>query len=597
MAKPNRKKKEEEPKQESRKEQRLRRRDRERNRKVTLIVGGALAVALVFVLIGTINELLIKPRSVLARVEGQPIVTQEFWDQTRLRKSELEEQLAQLEFFSAQFGGQDFFGSQIAQLRATLNSPLSLGTQVINEMIEDRVIRLRADELGVSVSDAEVEEFLREEVAARQNALTVPQATATAEAQANATATAASFTPTPAPTQPAAEEGEESEGDEPEEAAEESLGLDTPESDPFAPTPRPVLDDNIYQLGLQERADQLRPLGISLDEYREVIRARLLRDKMVEAIGSQEVEATEEQVLVRHILIRVDEDLTGLQSIPEIVIGGEDDEALTADEAAEDVAEDVAEEAAGEAAEEATAAPQAEAETTAETTAESEATATPAPESETDAETDAETEAETAAESAAEEATATPAAEEEASPEATATTAPEEEAEAETASEEADLSAETEAEADADLFEFDTDDFFAFEEQFLSDEEALALITELRQRILDGESFADLAQEYSDDTGSGLNGGLLDWAGRGQYVIEFEEAAFSLPVGELSEPVRTQFGYHLLLVEDRDNERPKDENQLRNEWRQVFELWLSQQVLEADIQRPQNLPARLPSGL
>jgi parvulin-like peptidyl-prolyl isomerase len=83
-----------------------------------------------------------------------------------------------------------------------------------------------------------------------------------------------------------------------------------------------------------------------------------------------------------------------------------------------------------------------------------------------------------------------------------------------------------------------------------ADAEALAQIEQIRARIEAGEAFADVAMEVSQDTGSGANGGDLGWFGRGQMVSEFEEAAFSLEVGELSQPIKTDFGYHLILVDE-----------------------------------------------
>jgi peptidyl-prolyl cis-trans isomerase C len=71
----------------------------------------------------------------------------------------------------------------------------------------------------------------------------------------------------------------------------------------------------------------------------------------------------------------------------------------------------------------------------------------------------------------------------------------------------------------------------------------------LREEIVSGVSFADVANRVSKCP-SGRNGGDLGFFGRGQMVIEFEEAAFSLPLNEVSEPIQTQFGWHLLVVTD-----------------------------------------------
>lgn len=85
----------------------------------------------------------------------------------------------------------------------------------------------------------------------------------------------------------------------------------------------------------------------------------------------------------------------------------------------------------------------------------------------------------------------------------------------------------------------------------LAPEEALARAEALRQRILKGEDFAAVARAESDDTGSGKSGGDLGSFGRGRMIAEFEDAVFSLPVGEISQPVKTQFGYHIIQVQER----------------------------------------------
>jgi peptidyl-prolyl cis-trans isomerase C len=82
----------------------------------------------------------------------------------------------------------------------------------------------------------------------------------------------------------------------------------------------------------------------------------------------------------------------------------------------------------------------------------------------------------------------------------------------------------------------------------LTDEEALAKANELHKRILAGEDFATLAKTESDDTSSS-NGGSLGSFSRGHMVPSFEQAAFKLKPGEVSEPVKSQFGYHIIKVE------------------------------------------------
>ena len=69
----------------------------------------------------------------------------------------------------------------------------------------------------------------------------------------------------------------------------------------------------------------------------------------------------------------------------------------------------------------------------------------------------------------------------------------------------------------------------------------------IREEILAGKDFAEAAREVSLCP-SGKQGGDLGYFGRGQMVPEFDTAAFSLPVGVVSEPIKTQFGWHLLVV-------------------------------------------------
>ncbi|KAF2077173.1 hypothetical protein CYY_001494 [Polysphondylium violaceum] len=64
-----------------------------------------------------------------------------------------------------------------------------------------------------------------------------------------------------------------------------------------------------------------------------------------------------------------------------------------------------------------------------------------------------------------------------------------------------------------------------------------------------GKSFSDAAQNYSED--KARQGGSLGWIGRGDMIGAFTERAFNQPVGVMSEPFKTQFGYHVILVEDR----------------------------------------------
>ncbi len=117
--------------------------------------------------------------------------------------------------------------------------------------------------------------------------------------------------------------------------------------------------------------------------------------------------------------------------------------------------------------------------------------------------------------------------------------------------------------------------------EILSEEEAKIRLLEFRQRIQDGESFDRLARLYSVDYGSGAEGGDIGWMEKGDTVKEYQEVADRLKIGEISQPFRSQFGWHLLEVTDRrtvdetaESSREKIYSQLlQQKQREVFDVW------------------------
>jgi peptidyl-prolyl cis-trans isomerase D len=118
-------------------------------------------------------------------------------------------------------------------------------------------------------------------------------------------------------------------------------------------------------------------------------------------------------------------------------------------------------------------------------------------------------------------------------------------------------------------------------EHILVDTEELA--RDIYQRLKDGENWDLMAATYSTDTSNKNDGGDLGWFARGQMVTEFEDVAFSLPVGEISEPVQTQFGWHIIRVlghEDRSVSAATCD-QLKAD---AFQKWLDQVRAESKIE-------------
>jgi parvulin-like peptidyl-prolyl isomerase len=113
---------------------------------------------------------------------------------------------------------------------------------------------------------------------------------------------------------------------------------------------------------------------------------------------------------------------------------------------------------------------------------------------------------------------------------------------------------------------------------------------EVVARINGGEDFADVAREVSTDTGTAGTGGDLGWFPRGIMVAPFEEAAFSLEVGVVSEPVQSEFGWHIIKVLEKEEDRPialATRQQLQSG---VFVDWLTERRNESDIESDTDMP-------
>lgn len=121
----------------------------------------------------------------------------------------------------------------------------------------------------------------------------------------------------------------------------------------------------------------------------------------------------------------------------------------------------------------------------------------------------------------------------------------------------------------------------------MTDDIAKQRLLQVRERIVQGgESFSDLAKRFSND-GSAPQGGSLGWLNPGESVPQFEKVMKSLKVGEVSEPVQTQFGWHLIVVDERRNQDMADQFQ-RNQVRQRIFVQRSEAAYEAWLQQARN---------
>ncbi len=390
-------------------------RERERARRLTIIVGAVVGLVVLVLVAGLLYQTVVIPNSTVAKVNSDRISTGDLWKLARFDQYQRTSQLQSLLQYQNQIdpgGAQGFFTSQIQQLRSELVNSEGLTNRVLEQMIEETLLRQVAAANNITVSDAEVQAQLESLVAAQQSFVTESQATATAEALAVATATPS---PTPSPT--------------PTSTVASTLTVATVAPQPTATVH--VQTATEFESGLKQLLDNVsQGAGISTAQartlYTSLIRADILRTKMTEQLGDQ-MPTSGEQIHARHILVSVASDAS------------EEDSAA-----------------------------------------------------------------------------------------------------------------------------------------------ALSKAISLTQRLRAGEDFAALAAQYSDDTGSGQQGGDLGFFPRGQMVSEFEDVAFSLPIGEISDPVKSQFGYHIIEVLEQQPGNPN------------ITAWLQEQKAAAQIVRSLT-SARLPN--
>ena len=88
-----------------------------------------------------------------------------------------------------------------------------------------------------------------------------------------------------------------------------------------------------------------------------------------------------------------------------------------------------------------------------------------------------------------------------------------------------------------------------------AEKEAIRQLEAIRQKVEQGEDFAALAKQYSQDPGSSAHGGELGWVEKGMLVPEYEETMLAIQPGKISVPVKTKFGYHLIRLQEIDGEQ------------------------------------------
>ncbi len=288
--------------------------ERERRQRRYVLITTAVVALLVVGLVaaGVINETVIKPRQPVARVGDDTISRREFATTARFQRFQLVDrfqrtvELAQLLAGDPQ--SEQMFNQQLQQIQTTLNDPATLGRQVLEALVDDRLVRQEAARRGITVTADEVEQAYRERifqfypngtptptVTPTSGPTDVPSATPTVDPTRAATLTAApTLTPTATltPTETLAPTATSTPGPSPTPSAT------------FTPRPSatPFTAEGYATLAAQYQGDLWREARVSQPDIRHLLETQLLREKLEAAMGA-EVSATAEQVHARHILV------------------------------------------------------------------------------------------------------------------------------------------------------------------------------------------------------------------------------------------------------------------------------------------------------
>lgn len=296
----------------------------QRMQRLVWIGVGVVAAALVLILgYAGLDVLVLQPAQPVARVGDVNITTAQFQRAVRYRRLQLVDNYLQgLSFIQANPQFQQFFESQLQQIQAQLSDSTTLGRTVLNELIDDQLIRQEATRRGLSVSAAEVEASLQASAGFFPNGQPTPTTTPTdlptyAPPTVNPTVVAA-WTPTPTVTPTAT-------------LTPTATATPGPSATPFPtstpePTATPLSTQAYGELYATRVAVVRQEVNLDEAEFRRYTESQLYRDKLQAVLGA-DVPATEEKVHARHILV-ADEAL--IKTIQERLQAGELWDALAA---------------------------------------------------------------------------------------------------------------------------------------------------------------------------------------------------------------------------------------------------------------------------
>lgn len=292
--------------------------ERERRQRRYILLSSLVVLVLVFGLVGygILEQSVLQPLQPVAKVNGASISTKDFQATVKYSRQSIISQYIQTYQFAQYFGSdpnsQNYFSSSLQQIAAQL-SPADLGKQVLDNMVDDELIKQEAKRRNISVSDEELNKTLQDDFGFFPNGTPTPTATqppivfSTLSPQQLALVTATptvtptvpvTITPTIAPTKPV---------------------TSTPTSAPtLTPTP---YTEQMYKDNYKKTVDNIKTnINVTESQFREIIRTQLLRKKVEDAITA-DLTHEQEQVWSRSILVA---DETTAKTVVDRVTKGED---------------------------------------------------------------------------------------------------------------------------------------------------------------------------------------------------------------------------------------------------------------------------------
>lgn len=280
--------------QPTKKQQRISQKEAQQKRLLITVAAAIGGVIVIILLIGLIDTLFITPNKVVATVGEEEITVREYQNQARYLRWQLLQQYVQInqimQFFGDYDGMQQIQMNQIGQL---LESKELLGAEVLNSMIEDKIILMETRRLGISISDTDLEAKLQEGFSYFPQGTPTPVEIPTTAALPTLNATQLTLvtpTPTSEPTQPV---------EEPESIEEDVVG--EPE---ITPTPYTF---ELYQQNYADYLGDLKIAGVKEATFLEIQRGVLRRQALFDSLTA-DAPTTEEQVWARHILVESETD-------------------------------------------------------------------------------------------------------------------------------------------------------------------------------------------------------------------------------------------------------------------------------------------------